>query len=101
MQIHNADVAAVFTEIADLLEIENQNPFRIRAYRNAARTVEMLAPSVQTLVEEGRDLSELPGIGADLAGRITEIVHGGTCELREQLRRELPPGIAKIGRAHV
>jgi DNA polymerase (family 10) len=94
--IHNTAIAAVFTEIADLLEISNGNPFRIRAYRNAARTVEMLAPSVQALVEEGRDLAELPGIGHDLAGRIAEIVHGGTCELREQLRRELPPDIDKL-----
>jgi DNA polymerase (family 10) len=96
MHIRNADVASIFTEIADLIEISNGNPFRIRAYRNAARTVEMLAPSVQTLVEEGRDLSELSGIGHDLAGRIAEIVHGGTCELREQLRRELPAEIDKL-----
>jgi DNA polymerase (family 10) len=96
MHIRNADVAAIFTEIADLIEISSGNPFRIRAYRNAARTVEMLGPSVQALVEEGRDLSELPGIGHDLAGRIAEIVHGGTCELREQLRRELPADIDKL-----
>lgn len=96
MRIHNADIAAAFTEIADLLEIENQNPFRIRAYRNAARTVEMLGPSIQDLLAEGRDLSELPGIGEDLAGRIAEIVHGGTCALQEQLRQELPPGIAGL-----
>jgi DNA polymerase (family 10) len=96
MHVHNSDVAAVFMEIADLLEISNGNPFRIRAYRNAARTVEMLAPSLQTLVEEERDLAELPGIGHDLAARIAEIVHGGTCELREQLRRDLPPDIDKL-----
>jgi DNA polymerase (family 10) len=96
MRIRNADVAVILTEIADLIEIGNGNPFRIRAYRNAARTVEMLAPSVQALMKEGRDLSELAGIGHDLAGRIAEIVHGGTCELREQLRRELPPDIDKL-----
>jgi DNA polymerase (family 10) len=96
MQIHNADIAAVFNEIADLLEIESDNPFRIRAYRNAARTVEMLAPEVQTLLQEGRDLTELPGIGADLAGRIAEIAHDGTCALREQLRRELPSAIGTL-----
>jgi DNA polymerase (family X) len=96
MHIHNADIAAVFNEIADLLEIENANPFRIRAYRNAARTVEMLGPSIQDLLAEGRDLCDLPGIGADLAGRIAEIVAGGTCALQEQLRQELPPGIASL-----
>jgi DNA polymerase (family 10) len=94
MHIHNADIASVFNEIADLLEIESGNPFRIRAYRNAARTMETLGPSVEDLLGEGRDLSELPGIGADLAGRIAEIVQGGgTCALREQLRGELPAQI--------
>jgi DNA polymerase (family 10) len=97
MHIHNADIATVFNEIADLLEIENGNPFRIRAYRNAARTMETLAPSAEDLLREGRDLSELPGIGGDLAGKIAEIVDGGgTCALREQLRGELPPDIDKL-----
>jgi DNA polymerase (family X) len=93
----NAEIALVFSEIADLLEIEDGNPFRIRAYRNAARTMETLVPSVAQLLDEGRDLSELPGIGADLAGKIGEIVHGGgTCALREQLRGALPPQIEKL-----
>lgn len=97
MHIHNADIARVFGEIADLLEIENGNPFRIRAYRNAARTVETLGPDIEDLLEDGRDLVELPGIGKDLAGKISEIVHGGgTCALREQLRGELPPQIEKL-----
>jgi DNA polymerase (family 10) len=97
MHIHNADIAAVFAEIADLLEIESGNPFRIRAYRNAARTMETLAPSAEDLLGEGRDLSDLTGIGKDLAGKIAEIVHGGgTCALREQLRGELPPEIDRL-----
>lgn len=97
MHIHNAEIARVFGEIADLLEIENGNPFRIRAYRNAARTVETLGPDIEDLLDEGRDLVELPGIGKDLAGKIAEIVHGGgTCALREQLRGELPPQIEKL-----
>lgn len=97
MHIQNADIARVFGEIADLLEIENGNPFRIRAYRNAARTVETLGPNIEDLLDDGRELDELPGIGKDLAGKITEIVHGGgTCALREQLRGELPPQIEKL-----
>ncbi|GAB3460847.1 DNA polymerase/3'-5' exonuclease PolX [Massilia terrae] len=97
MHIHNSDIARVFGEIADLLEIENGNPFQIRAYRNAARTVETLGPDIEDLLDEGRDLDELPGIGKDLAGKISEIVHGGgTCALREQLRGELPPEIEKL-----
>lgn len=96
MLIHNADVAAIFEQIADLLEIQGDNPFRIRAYRNAARMLTSLAPSVQTMVKEKRDLKELPGIGRDLAGKIAEIVTTGTCTLREDLRHELPPAIHEL-----
>lgn len=96
MFVHNADVATVFEEIADLLEIKGESPFRVRAYRNAARTLDTLAASVQTLVQEQRDLTELPGIGADLAGKIGEIVATGSCALRQQLSAELPPGLHKL-----
>ncbi|MGZ5780436.1 MAG: DNA polymerase/3'-5' exonuclease PolX [Burkholderiaceae bacterium] len=96
MFIHNTDVATVFNQIADLLEIKGENPFRIRAYRNAARMLNGLAASVQTMVEEKRDLKDLPGIGVDLAGKIVEIVNTGTCALREQLRHELPPAIHEL-----
>ena len=61
MIIHNADIAAIFNEIADLLELEGDNPFRIRAYRNAARTLNAWPASVQTMVEEKRDLKKIPG----------------------------------------
>jgi hypothetical protein len=74
MPMHNADVAAVFNEIADLLELEEANPFRVRAYRNAARVAGDLSGDVATMVKEGQDLSELPGVGKDLAGKVA--VHG-------------------------
>ena len=96
MFVHNSDVAAVFNQIADLLEISGTNPFRIRAYRNAARTLNGLGASVQTMVEEQQDLKELPGIGTDLAAKIVEIVTTGTCALREQLRCDLPPAIHEL-----
>lgn len=96
MLIHNTDIAVVFQEIADLLDIKGDNPFRIRAYRNAARTLGSLAPSVQAMVHAKRDLSELAGIGADLAAKIAEVATTGTCALREELRRELPPALHKL-----
>ena len=74
MTVHNADIAKAFEEVADLLELGNENIFRIRAYRNAARTVASLGSEVTALLKEERDLSELPGIGKDLAGKIKEIV---------------------------
>lgn len=96
MMRENADIAAVFQEIADLLDIKGDNPFRIRAYRNAARTLATLSPGVATMLHEKRDLRELPGIGADLATKIAEIAATGTCPLREELRRELPPSIHEL-----
>jgi DNA polymerase (family X) len=96
MLIHNVDVAQIFDEIADLIEINGDNPFRIRAYRNGARILNALSTSVQTMVEQHKDLKQLPGIGPDLAARITEIVTTGTCALREQLRQTLPPAIAEL-----
>ena len=60
MPVHNADLAAVFEEIADRLEIEGANPFRIRAYRNAARQLQAMGVAVADMVAKGEELSELP-----------------------------------------
>jgi DNA polymerase (family 10) len=96
VQVLNADVARVFNEIADLLDIQGGNQFRVRAYRNAARTLSNLPVGVQSMLEENRDLTELPGIGADLAGKIGEVVSTGTCALHEQLQGELPPMLHQL-----
>ena len=96
MPVHNADIAAVFEEIADLLEIQGANPFRVRAYRNAAREMESLGVPAAEMVAKGEDLTELPGIGEDLAAKIREIVETGTCKALEKLRRELPPTITEL-----
>lgn len=96
MPKHNADIAAVFEEIADLLEIQGANPFRIRAYRNAARIVGELSQEASRMLEKGEDLMELPGIGSDLAGKIKEIVSSGHCSLLDRLHAELPPAIIEL-----
>ncbi|RPJ48752.1 MAG: DNA polymerase/3'-5' exonuclease PolX [Betaproteobacteria bacterium] len=96
MPIHNADIAAIFTEIAELLEIEQANPFRIRAYRNAARIVGELRREVRAMIERGEDLTELPGIGDDLAGKMREIVDTGKCNMLEKLHAALPPAITEL-----
>ncbi len=96
MPVHNADITAVFDEIADLLEIEGANPFRIRAYRNAARILGDLPEEVRALVERGDDLTRLPGIGTDLAGKIGEIVTTGHCTQLDRLHRETPPAVTEL-----
>ena len=65
MPVHNAEIAAAFDHLADLLEIEGANPFRVRAYRRAARTIEDLPRSAAELIASGEDLADLPGIGAE------------------------------------
>ncbi|MEW6168385.1 MAG: DNA polymerase/3'-5' exonuclease PolX, partial [Pseudomonadota bacterium] len=96
MPASNAEIAAVFEEIADILEIENANPYRIRAYRNAARTVAAYGQDIHALLAGGGSLPKLPGIGTDLAAKIGEIAASGTCALRERLKREVPPGIVGL-----
>jgi len=96
MPVHNADIAAVFEEIADRLEIQGANPFRIRAYRNAARTLGELPQEARALLEKGEDLTRLPGIGDDLAAKVREIVETGRCSLLERLQKELPPAVTEL-----
>ncbi|MBI2961429.1 MAG: DNA polymerase/3'-5' exonuclease PolX [Betaproteobacteria bacterium] len=96
MPVHNADIARAFEEIADLLEIEEANPFRVRAYRNAARTLGGLRLDIAATISEGGELPKLPGIGADLANKIREIAATGTCGLLERLKTELPPAITEL-----
>src|SRR5574340_800465 len=96
MPVHNADIAAVFEEIADRLEIQGASPFRIRAYRNAARTLGELPQEARALLEKGEDRRRLPGIGEDLAAKVSEIVDTGRSSLLERLRRELPPLVTEL-----
>ena len=96
MPVHNADIAAVFEEIADLLEIENANPFRVRAYRNAARQLQGMGVPAADMVARNEDLTELPGIGDDLAAKIKEIVETGKCRFLEKLRKKTPPTITEM-----
>lgn len=96
MPAPNADVAAVFEGMADLLEIEGSNPFRIRAYRNAARTLRNLPREVGAMLDEGEDLTELPGIGEDLAAKIKEVVQTGTAAALEMHRKKVPKTLTEL-----
>ena len=96
MPVSNIAVAAALGEIADRLEIQGANAFRIRAYRMAARTIQELPDDVRAKIERGETLAGLPGIGADLAGKIAEIATSGACEILRTLRREMPPAITEL-----
>jgi len=90
MPVQNAEIADMFEQTADLLEIKGENQFRVRAYRRAARTVENLPQSVRGMLAAEADLSKLPGIGKDLAGKIADIVETGHFTLLDQLKKKLP-----------
>ena len=96
MPVQNAEIADMFEQTADLLEIKGDNPFRVRAYRRAARTVEGLPQSVRGMLAAEADLSELPGIGKDLAGKIADICKTGHFDLLEQLKKKLPGELGEM-----
>lgn len=96
MPVQNAEIAAMFNQAADLLEIQGENQFRVRAYHRAARVVEGLPQSVKSLLSAGHDLSELPGIGKDLAGKIADIVKTGRFNLLDSLKKQLPGQLGDI-----
>jgi len=95
--MQNAVIAAHFDELADLLELQGANPFRVRAYRNAARTIENVSQSIADLcVKPDHDLTEFAGIGKDLAGKIETLVQTGTLPQLEELRAQFPPDVLKM-----
>ena len=96
MPVQNSDVKEIFNKMADLLEIEGANPFRVRAYRNAARTVSDLSKNVTEMIEDNEDLTELSGIGEDLAGKIEEIVKTGALSQLKKLQEETPPQLHEL-----
>ena len=96
MPVQNVEIAELFNRLADLLEIEDANPFRVRAYRNAARVVAGYSRSMADLVAEGRDLDELPGIGKDLADKIETIVQTGRLPQLEVVEARTPRALSEL-----
>jgi DNA polymerase (family 10) len=93
--MENATVARFFRDIASILEIKGENVFRIRAYERAAQNIDGLSEDVGKLAEEGR-LKEIPGIGNDLADKITEITKTGKLKAYEELKRSIPAGLLEL-----
>lgn len=96
--MENVDVARVLEDLADLLEIQGANPFRIRAYRNAVRTVANLTRPLRVMVAEGEDLTELPGVGDSMAGYITELLETGRISRMDEVAEEYPATLIQLMR---
>jgi DNA polymerase (family 10) len=92
--MNNAQIAVVFDEIADLLDFQGANPFRVRAYRNAARTIRDLPEAVEAIAADaGRKLTDIGGIGDDLAQKIRTLLTTGDLPLRQELSAQFPPSV--------
>jgi DNA polymerase (family 10) len=94
--VHNSEIAAMLEQLADLLEIEGANRFRVRAYRNAAREIANLPREAADMLAEGINLADLPAIGDDLAGKIAEIVRSGHLALLQEVSARTPAGLSEI-----
>ncbi len=94
--MENLEIATTLNQVADLLEIQGANPFRVRAYRNAGRTVNMHAVPMRQLLAGGEDLTELPGVGKEMASHIAELVDTGELSLFDELDAEVPRTLVEI-----
>ncbi|MEM7414104.1 MAG: DNA polymerase/3'-5' exonuclease PolX [Gemmatimonadota bacterium] len=96
--MENLDVARTLTTLADLLEIQGASPFRIRAYRNAVNTINSLSRPLASMVEEGEDLTELPGVGNSVAKHVTELLKTGRITRLEEVSAEFPITLVELVR---
>lgn len=96
--VKNTDIADIFDRLADLLELEGENPFRVRAYRNAAATVENLPQNLEEMVKNGDDLTQLPAIGNNLAQKINDIVNHKEIDLLKRLEEKNPIDFEELNR---
>lgn len=96
--MENLDVARTLTTLADLLEIQGANPFRIRAYRNAVNTVNSLSRPLAAMVEDGEDLTELSGIGKNVAAHIVELLGTGRISRLDEVAQEIPVTLVELVR---
>ncbi len=94
--MQNLEIARRLHQVADLLEIDGANPFRVRAYRNAARTVGAHAVEMRKLVADGTDLTRLPGIGKEMANHIRELVEEGELSILGELAERVPLTLVEV-----
>ena len=96
MPVHNNDIVEKLNKVADLLDIKGENQFRIRAYRSAAQTISGLSQSVSDMIDEGKDVSNLPNVGSSIADKIKEIVDTGSLEQLEKLEKKMPEELVDL-----
>lgn len=93
--LSNGDVAQIFQHIADVLELQGENTFKVRAYRNAVETLQSLPEPIAQIAEEGR-LDDIPGFGEAIRAKISDILRTGTTPLYERTRGAVPAGVLEM-----
>ena len=96
MAITNEQIANKFTQLADLLEFQGANPFRLRAYRNAAKAIRELADPIEKLVADGQDLTKIEGVGKAVAEKSEQLVNTGTIRQLDELLEEVPESVLDL-----
>ncbi|MCA9133484.1 MAG: DNA polymerase/3'-5' exonuclease PolX, partial [Planctomycetales bacterium] len=97
--MNNADIAQIFDQMAELLELRGENAFRVRAYRNGAKAIaELDEPLAEILADGSRELKSVPGIGATLAEKCQTLIETGSLPQFEELRANTPPVLLKMTR---
>src|SRR5262245_49433806 len=95
--MNNAEISAALDEVAEILEFQGANPFRVRAYRNASRLIHDLPEPIASIAADPeRKLTDIQGIGKDLAAAIETMLKTGQFPLLDQLRSEIPPSVLKL-----
>lgn len=95
--MENKDLAHIFTEIADLLEIQEGNPFRIRSFRRAAQIIENLSfNAVEAVQSDPEKLNAISGIGEGTIKKIQEVAETGDCQEHRKLREKMPAGLLNL-----
>mgnify|MGYP006288155997 CR=1 FL=1 len=94
--MENSRIADIFDEIADLLDLKDANRFRIRSYRNAARTVRELSFQMEDIDSRDKDFDDIPNIGEKTAHKIREILETGTCRRLEDLKKQSPGNLTRL-----
>jgi DNA polymerase (family 10) len=94
--MQNKTLSDIFSEIADILDIQGENPFRVRSYRNAARIIGDMSENLEAFFKAGKDLEEIPGIGKSISVKIQEVLSTGKCQYLDELRATVSPGITEL-----
>jgi DNA polymerase (family 10) len=98
MRIQNAEIVNTLNRLADLLEIDGENPFKIRAYRNASRVIGGMSHEVSDWIDEGKELTDLPGIGKSIAEKITTIIKTGKLPYLKEVESHTPAVLSQLMR---